>query len=92
MISVDSAGEPRIGVSGILRRRARGAVDAGDATEAQTIGSIGPVLKDAVGRRMIADVPLGAFLSGGIEYLDRGCADAERRASRPVRTFTIGLP
>jgi len=45
----------------------------------------------AVRRRLVADVPLGALLSGGIDSSIVVAAMAEAQ-SGPVRTFTVGFP
>ncbi len=48
------------------------------------------VLGDAVSARMVADVPVGAFLSGGVDS-SLIVALMQRHSHRPVRTFTVGF-
>jgi asparagine synthase (glutamine-hydrolysing) len=58
--------------------------------EPEILEELEPLLRDAVRRRLISDVPLGAFLSGGV---DSSLVTAFMAAAGGrVRTFTVSMP
>ncbi|MGH1367086.1 MAG: asparagine synthase (glutamine-hydrolyzing) [Maritimibacter sp.] len=58
--------------------------------ESQALGALKDALNGAINRQTLSDVPLGAFLSGGIDS-SLIAALMQSQAARPIQTFTIGF-
>ena len=62
---------------------------AGRTSEAEHRAEILRLLRESIRKRMMADVPFGVFLSGGVDSSANVALMAEQM-SRPVETFTVG--
>jgi asparagine synthase (glutamine-hydrolysing) len=63
----------------------------GDADEPRLIEELRHLLTQSVERRMMSDVPLGLFLSGGIDSSTTLAFASRHERAEPIKTFTIGF-
>ena len=96
ILEIDAGGAPRVrgyyDLQARLDAAARGASGGhvGPATEAETLALIRSTVEEAVSSRLMSDVPVGAFLSGGLDS-SIVVACMARQSSRPVKTFAVGF-
>ena len=67
-----------------------GLSDQFSGTDEEAVDYLNDLLADAVGLRMLADVPLGALLSGGVDS-SLVVSLMQAQSPDPVRTYTIGF-
>ncbi|MFB4203317.1 asparagine synthase (glutamine-hydrolyzing) [Arhodomonas sp. KWT2] len=69
---------------------AAGVADSGADDEAGRIDGLDATLREVIGEQLVADVPVGAFLSAGLDSVTV-TAIAQAITPRPLRTFTVAF-
>ena len=88
-LTVSSAIEPTIDTYWNINQKAQSARPCADG-DTQVIKSTEEVLTEAFNLRLVADVPVGVFLSGGIDS-SLVTALLQKDRDQPINTYTIGF-
>lgn len=59
-------------------------------SEKEHLAELEAQLKETIHQQMLSDVPLGAFLSGGVDS-SLTCALMQEQSTQPIQTFSIGF-
>ncbi|CAK8717269.1 Asparagine synthetase [glutamine-hydrolyzing] 1 [Candidatus Electrothrix gigas] len=79
--------EPYWSLADVVRA---GAENPFSGDEREAVDELERLLLDAVGKQMVSDVPLGAFLSGGYDS-SLITALMQAQSTKPIKTFSIGF-
>jgi asparagine synthase (glutamine-hydrolysing) len=85
----------RVGKRGIERERRYWSIplvtDRSEVTPQQAVDELASKLRDAVGAALVADVPVGAYLSGGVDSSLIVALMSQLREGTGVKTFSAGF-